>query len=379
MKKIFGIFLVVCLLVDPNLGQTYYDSDYTGAEIDSATGHFIGDNYNRYVGGGEKNYPLTVSGVAQAMASLDSGTVFISYPGIPDTSGMGTIPDLINLDGWLLNKQVKLYKAKTGYSNLYRFNSKNYYYNEGNGIMQIGFNTKDVPTSTSAGLRITGYAAAPLTGQVHAAGMQIVMFKGDESADAGWNSTTQGLFGIVSTVGCDNASTIARATGVKVEMNPGSSGIFTTSIAFDAKTPDVSGAGSIGTHYAFLSQTQDSKTITNKYGFYQEGASTYNVFEGISSTQSLNYAADTSSTDAYKIVLKGSLTLTAGLEVTFKAVTANTDGATLTVNSLTATAITKCASGAVNTALATGDIIAGQIVKCVYDGTQFQIISRLAQ
>lgn len=93
----------------------------------------------------------------------------------------------------------------------------------------------------------------------------------------------------------------------------------------------------------------------------------------------INYAPDTSSTDAYKIVLSGDFVLSTGLEVTFKVVTANTDGATLTVNALTTKALTKCSAGSVATALATGDIIAGQIVKAVYDGTQFQIISRLAQ
>jgi len=78
------------------------------------------------------------------------------------------------------------------------------------------------------------------------------------------------------------------------------------------------------------------------------------------------------------MVLSGAHTLVAGLEVTFIATTANTDGATLTINSLTAKALTKASGGAINTALATGDILAGQVVKAVYDGTQFQVISRLA-
>lgn len=118
---------------------------------------------------------------------------------------------------------------------------------------------------------------------------------------------------------------------------------------------------------------------TNFYHFY--GTGNYPSYFGgsVNSSAGYNYSADTSSTDAYKIVLKGAHSLIAGLEVTFKALTPNTSGSTLTINSLTAKALTKASGGAVNTALSTGDILAGQIVKAVYDGTQFQVISRLAQ
>jgi len=84
---------------------------------------------------------------------------------------------------------------------------------------------------------------------------------------------------------------------------------------------------------------------------------------------------DTSSTDAYKIVVPEVTSYTTGLQVTFLASTANTDGATLTVNGLSAIALLKRH----DTALATGDIEAGQIVVCIYDGTNFQMISQLAQ
>lgn len=134
-------------------------------------------------------------------------------------------------------------------------------------------------------------------------------------------------------------------------------------------------------YYSDLASYSASTKILNGNAYHFYGTGNYPAYFGgtVNSSAGYNYSADTSSTDAYKIVLKGAHTLIAGLEVTFKATNANTDGATLTVNSLTAKAITKAASGAVNTALSTGDILAGQIVKCVYDGTQFQIISRLAQ
>ena len=92
-----------------------------------------------------------------------------------------------------------------------------------------------------------------------------------------------------------------------------------------------------------------------------------------------NYVADAQANDTYVVALTHISAYTAGLEITFKANTANTDGATVNVNGLGAKALTKASVGAINTALATGDILAGQIIKAVYDGTQFQVISRLAQ
>lgn len=60
-----------------------------------------------------------------------------------------------------------------------------------------------------------------------------------------------------------------------------------------------------------------------------------------------------------------------GKLIVFKAAALNTGASTLNVNSLGALAITK----AYNTALAGGDIKAGQVVAVVYDGTQYQMVS----
>ena len=103
------------------------------------------------------------------------------------------------------------------------------------------------------------------------------------------------------------------------------------------------------------------------------------VLRNISIAGICNYVADAQANDTYVVALTHISAYTAGLEITFKANTLNTDGATVNVNGLGAKALTKATSAGVNTALATGDIIAGQIIKAVYDGTQFQVISRLAQ
>lgn len=84
------------------------------------------------------------------------------------------------------------------------------------------------------------------------------------------------------------------------------------------------------------------------------------------------FAADAGSTDAYAISLSiAPAAYVAGMVYRFKANTLNTGAATLNVNSLGAITIKK----AFNADLATGDILAGQYVEVIYDGTNFQILS----
>ncbi len=89
------------------------------------------------------------------------------------------------------------------------------------------------------------------------------------------------------------------------------------------------------------------------------------------------YAADSVGTDSYAITLSPAIAAYAnGMVFRFKAGTANTGGATLAVNGLTAKAIVKN----FNTALATGDILAGQLVEVQYEsiGDNFQMLSPIA-
>lgn len=85
------------------------------------------------------------------------------------------------------------------------------------------------------------------------------------------------------------------------------------------------------------------------------------------------YATSTGSANAYVLTLSPVPTAyVAGQEFEFKANFSNTGTSTLNVNSLGAKTINKL-DGA--TALASGDIINGQVVKVKYDGTNFQMIS----
>lgn len=86
-----------------------------------------------------------------------------------------------------------------------------------------------------------------------------------------------------------------------------------------------------------------------------------------------DYAADSVGTDSYAITITPAITAyAAGQEFTFKAGTANTGACTLNVSGLGAKDIKKN----YNEDLATGDIVANQIVKVVYDGTNMQMVSK---
>jgi len=60
----------------------------------------------RLVGLKGGKYPLTLEGMQRAINSLDSGIVYIAYPGLTDTAGLGTIPEGVKLDGWLNGERM---------------------------------------------------------------------------------------------------------------------------------------------------------------------------------------------------------------------------------------------------------------------------------
>lgn len=88
--------------------------------------------------------------------------------------------------------------------------------------------------------------------------------------------------------------------------------------------------------------------------------------------EALTYAADTGAANAYAVTLSPAPTIVAGSEVVFVAANTNTGASTVAVNGGSATPIKKN-DGA--TALAAGDITAGQLVTLKFDGTNWQMIA----
>jgi hypothetical protein len=98
------------------------------------------------------------------------------------------------------------------------------------------------------------------------------------------------------------------------------------------------------------------------------------ILELIADQTDISYAADTGTANAYDITpdpLPGAYAV--GQIFIFKATNANTGASTLEVGSLGGVPLKKNGTEA----LIAGDILAGQILQVVYDGTNFQVISRL--
>lgn len=90
------------------------------------------------------------------------------------------------------------------------------------------------------------------------------------------------------------------------------------------------------------------------------------------STKYNDYVVDTGAVNAYAIAPSPAITAyVAGQQFTFKVTNTNTGASTLAVNGLAATPIKK----QVSVALVGGELLAGQVVSVVYDGTNFQITS----
>ena len=95
----------------------------------------------------------------------------------------------------------------------------------------------------------------------------------------------------------------------------------------------------------------------------------------VSQTGEEIYGVPNGGTDTYAITVAPAPTAyVAGMVFRFKADVANAGAATLNVNSLGAVAIVKN----FNTVLSDNDIIAGQLVEVEYDGTNFQMLSPIA-
>lgn len=99
------------------------------------------------------------------------------------------------------------------------------------------------------------------------------------------------------------------------------------------------------------------------------------TYATLSQNSSAIYAADAGASDTYVITLSPApIAYTTGMVIRFKANTLNTGASSLNANSLGGIALKKF--GTTNDT-ATGDILAGQIVEVVYDGTNFQILSAI--
>lgn len=122
---------------------------------------YSNDKYEKYVGTQLGKYPLTVSGLKDAISALDSGVVYISYPGLWDTTGLGSIKSNVTLSGWLFGihylGRIKLDRTKVSVT-----------IGDTTDIVTITDNADNTHTSGKIGLRTYKYGDTWRGGQLEA-------------------------------------------------------------------------------------------------------------------------------------------------------------------------------------------------------------------
>jgi len=123
-------------------------------------------------------------------------------------------------------------------------------------------------------------------------------------------------------------------------------------------------------------QTPDATIKTNTNNWIRTapiitGANEATLFDELTNSKISRLEGYTAGgTNTYTVAIGWVTSYQTNLNVIIKFTNANTGAATININGLGAKAIKKSASSA----LISGDIIAGQIIKLVYDGTNFQIV-----
>lgn len=184
-------------------------------------------------------------------------------------------------------------------------------------------------------------------------------------------STTSTIYNVQLGI-AQGAGTIGAAItgGVLIEgYDNNQSGLVAGTIYFIANTAGTI-ASSAGTNSRVIGNGGQSAT---KLYFNPNFSNATYITNTSFQNSSPVFAADAQASDTYVITLSPAITAYAtGQRFIFTANTANTAAATLNVNGLGAKTIKKNTS----VDLVTGDILAAQVVEVVYDGTNFQLVSR---
>ena len=223
----------------------------------------------------------------------------------------------------------------------------------GHGNTAVGVSTLASVTTTGYN---TGVGADVLWNATSAYNTGVGAFAGAAVVDGGYN-TYVGYDAGNDNVSGDNNVAVGAQAG---HTNTGSGNVF---LGYKAGEDSAAVSNTL-----YIDNSDDATPLI--YGDFSTDTVTINntlVVNG-----SFNYGTDAGASDTYAVTITGITAYTTGLPVYFKANTANTGACTLNINSLGAVAL-KSKGGSSDPE--NNYIIANEIVHCVYDGTNFQIIN----
>lgn len=265
------------------------------------------EKYEKYVGTKLGKYPLTLTGLKRAIASLDSGVVYISYPGLWDTTGLGTLPTKIQLNGWLFGDLINYFDSPSGlnrmvftrgsdsldqiYSSSLAENARNngtyiFYDNKlswwGN-LMAVSFQRENAlvvhPSSRTLNADFLTWVINKDNLTYSAMNFQTVLFLKNPNA-TGYNTAAY-MIGTSNLIALRNTAkgTIKDFILSRHTIQMGSGDTLTVSNKIVGVQTDIQETGGStarlqGTYYAFhsnLSTPYVSRLIGDKYHFYGEG------------------------------------------------------------------------------------------------------------
>jgi hypothetical protein len=205
--------------------------------------------------------------------------------------------------------------------------------------------------------------------------VKIALYRGTKSDLSTLSSSGQA--GVVALTTDSNELFIDQGSGTAGYGNPGSgyAWIRHAASAQCFSAANSSGMTGLGALIGDFCIRTDSNTLWMLTAYPASTAGNWTQV-GVTSAgvqdNSSTYSSDSGTANAYAVTLSPAPTLVAGSEVIFKAAHTNTGASTLAVNGGSPTNIYKLNA---STALAAGDIVTGQIVTVIYDGTYFQLQS----
>lgn len=226
--------------------------------------------------------------------------------------------------------------------------------NTGGGILGLDW-ASTIDTGTYEELEYTGISGNELTG----------VTRGVNGFSAKSHSNGATIVAVVSSIHNNRIADKLRSVDATLSQDPNNNEIIKTSYVASAVNEVTVTNAATGTAPE-VSATGGDSNINLKLTPKGTGVIVTNGAE--------NYAADAGSNDTYAITVTGVAAYATGQVFKFKANTINTGAATLNVNSIGAKTIKKN----YNSDLADGDIKANQLVEVIYDGTNFQLLSPIA-